>query len=163
MTNNQDDGNEVAGGCCLYYIVATPIAVFYFGLQFDFWGWISGGIIILVLCAIGEAISSSENKVSTPNEGLSNFSENVVNVLNNLSNGEIKDPVSQEIFNPGDKVYLCHVHELAYHEDSYQDIGRKCMECGNNNHIKEHTVPRPLPNTNSGSDSTLKIEFKDIK
>jgi hypothetical protein len=162
MTNNQNSSDDSGAGCCLG-IVATPIALFYFGFKFHFLWWILGAIIFLVLSGITALVSSSDTQTSTPSEDLSNLSEEVVNVLTNLSNGEIRDPVSQETFQPGDKVYLCHVHYLPYHEDSYQDIGRKCMECGNNTHIKEHTVPQPIASTNGGSDSSLKIEFKDIK
>ncbi len=162
MTDNKNSGDDWVPGCCLV-ILATPIALFYFGFQFHFLWWILGAIIFFILWGITAIVSSPDNKVIKPGEDLSNLSEEVANVLTNLSNGQITDQVSQETFKPGDKAYLCHVHYLAYHEDSYQDIGRKCMECGNNTHIKEHTVPQPIASTNGGSDSSLNIEFTDIK
>ena len=162
MANNKDGGDNLGQGCCLF-MVAIPLALFGLGFKFHLLWWILGVITFLIICVIISPSSSPDNKVIKPGEDLSNLSEEVANVLADLSNGQITDQVSQETFKPGDKAYLCHVHYLAYHEDSYQDIGRKCMECGNNTHIKEHTVPQPIASTNGGSDSSLNIEFTDIK
>ncbi|GAB4304746.1 MAG: hypothetical protein Fur0025_46600 [Oscillatoriaceae cyanobacterium] len=80
-----------------------------------------------------------------------------------LSNGEIKDPVTQEIFRPGENVYLCHVHRLAYHEDSWQEMGCRCMVCGNNGHTKSYTLPQPIAFPKADAHRKIEIEFRDIE
>lgn len=85
------------------------------------------------------------------------------NILRYLSNGEIKDPVTQDIFRPGENVYLCHIHRLAYHEDSWQEIGCQCMVCGKNLHTKLYVLPSPIDsNTSPTRKKTEQITWTDI-
>jgi hypothetical protein len=67
--------------------------------------------------------------------------DDINNILQDLSDGEIKDPITQEPFKPGDTVYLCHRHRLAYHQDSWDDRGRQCIDCKNDAHTKKYTLP----------------------
>ena len=53
-----------------------------------------------------------------------------------------KDLRSQDPFMPGEQVYLCRLHRLAYHEDSWIESGRKCYECGNDAHTGQYRLPR---------------------
>jgi hypothetical protein len=61
------------------------------------------------------------------------------NILRNVIG--TKDLCSQEIFHPGEKVYLCRRHKLAYHEDSWRDLGCQCPTCGNAAHTGDYTLP----------------------
>ncbi|MCL1471000.1 hypothetical protein [Argonema antarcticum] len=61
------------------------------------------------------------------------------NILRNVIG--TKDLYSQEIFRPGERVYLCRRHKLAYHEDSWRELGCQCPVCGNAGHTGEYTLP----------------------
>jgi len=105
--------------------------------------------------------SSVDSYYSRANPTTSTVSPNVPDDLDNilmyLRNGEIKDPVTQEIFRPGEQVYLCHSHRLAYHEDSWKEIGNKCIVCGSNTHTKMYTLTiKKVDNT------TDEIQWQDI-
>jgi hypothetical protein len=67
--------------------------------------------------------------------------DDLENILQDISNGEIKDPITQEIFTPGETVYLCHRHRLGYHEDSWKEVGNQCIICGHSTHSKKYIVP----------------------
>lgn len=83
----------------------------------------------------------------TENYRFKDLPDDIDNILRDLSNGEIKDPITQETFIPGDTVYLCHRHRLAYHEDSWNETERKCTDCGNGAHTKKYTL-RLIPKIN---------------
>ncbi|GAB4304742.1 MAG: hypothetical protein Fur0025_46590 [Oscillatoriaceae cyanobacterium] len=53
-----------------------------------------------------------------------------------------KDLWSQDTFMPGEQVYLCRLHRLAYHEDSWIESGNKCYVCGNDAHTGQYRLPR---------------------
>lgn len=63
--------------------------------------------------------------------------------LDNILKGVIdtKDLYSQEIFIAGEQVYLCRLHKLAYHQDSWIELGRQCPVCGNNTHTGRYKLP----------------------
>ncbi|MDJ0717688.1 MAG: hypothetical protein QNJ54_26275 [Prochloraceae cyanobacterium] len=88
----------------------------------------------------------SSNLTQSPTYTVSppNIPDDINNILENLAKGEIKDPVTQEAFTPGDKIYLCLSHRLAYHQDSWQEIGCKCISCNHSHHIKIYTLPVSL-------------------
>lgn len=105
------------------------------------------GWIILVILGIIGAISNnsqSSSPTSSPPEPKVIIPDDINNILMDLSQGEIKDMISQETFKPGEKVYFCSVHRLAYHEDSWQYIEHKCPVCSHGNNIKVYTVPTPV-------------------
>ena len=52
-----------------------------------------------------------------------------------------KDLCSQDIFHPGEKVYLCRLHKLAYHENSWRYLGCQCPVCGSPAHTGDYTLP----------------------
>ncbi|MEZ2231082.1 hypothetical protein [Microcoleus sp.] len=52
-----------------------------------------------------------------------------------------RDLCTQEIFNPGERVYLCRRHKLAYHEDSWGELGCQCSVCGNDLHTGSYDLP----------------------
>ena len=115
-------------------------------------GWIILAILI-VIGAISNNSSSrnSSNSQSSPSTSSSLANKNVVpipddlnNILIDISQGEIRDMISQEPFRPGEKVYLCSVHRLAYHEDSWQYNNCQCSSCGHGNSTKAYTVPIPI-------------------
>lgn len=53
-----------------------------------------------------------------------------------------KDLLTQETFIAGEQVYLCRLHRLAYHEDSWIELGHKCPVCGNDAHTGQYRLPR---------------------
>ncbi|MBW4513464.1 MAG: hypothetical protein KME64_44470 [Scytonematopsis contorta HA4267-MV1] len=67
--------------------------------------------------------------------------DDLENILQDISNGEIKDPITQEIFTPGETIYLCHHHRIGYHEDSWKEVGNQCIVCGSSVHSKRYTLP----------------------
>jgi hypothetical protein len=69
--------------------------------------------------------------------------DDINNLLINLVKDDIRDPVSQEAFRPGQRIHLCLVHRLAYHEDSWQAVGYKCITCGHGSNTKVYTLPTP--------------------
>ena len=56
------------------------------------------------------------------------------------------DLYSQDIFNPGERVYLCRRHKLAYHEDSWGELDCQCPVCGNDLHTGSYELPA-IPNS----------------
>lgn len=149
MANSQNNGCQ---GCLF-----SALVILAFGFPV-LW-------IVVIIWALIEG--SSEQKVYAPTSSTSPTTspppDDLANILNDLSNGEIKDPVTQEIFRPGEKVYLCHVHRLAYHQDSWQEMGCRCMVCGNNAHSKDYTLPQPIAFPKVNADVELEIEFRDIE
>ncbi len=85
--------------------------------------------------------SSSSSPPSPPPPINIPIPDDLDNILIEISQGEIKDPVTGEQFQPGQKVYLCHLHRLAYHEDSWEDNGYKCIHCQDDNKTKLYTLP----------------------
>ena len=153
MARNQDNSGQGCQGCLL-------IALILLGFEFPLC-WFIAFIWIIIA-------GFSDGKVSAPAPSPSPPPDDLNNILMDLSNGEIKDRVTQEIFRPGEKVYLCHVHRLGYHEDSWQEMGCRCMVCGNNAHTKEYTVPQSMPqsiNFPKQEPEILleEIEFRDIE
>ncbi|MEY3868372.1 MAG: hypothetical protein RLZZ338_2263 [Cyanobacteriota bacterium] len=57
-----------------------------------------------------------------------------------------RDLYTQDIFNPGERVYLCRRHKLAYHEDSWGELGCQCSVCGNDLHTGSYDLPA-IPNS----------------
>ncbi len=122
------------------------------------WGWIGALITvilpIILIIGIGYFLNTTTNSSSSslssspssPPPPHVNFPipDDINNILIEISKGEIKDPVTQEGFTPGQKVYLCHLHRFAYHEDSWQDNGYKCIQCGDGNKTKLYTLPTPI-------------------
>jgi len=133
MTENTNNNQGCGWGCgCLSFIVAIIIAAFRFSL------WL-GTILLVIIIGFCIFVGVSDDKKS---ESEVQNPEDAKEILENVAKGEIKDPVTQEIFQPGEKVYLCDIHLLAYHEDSWDEVGCKCMECGNDDNTKEYTVPK---------------------
>lgn len=54
---------------------------------------------------------------------------------------DTKDLYSQELFLPGEQVYLCRLHKLAYHEDSWIELGHQCPVCGDHAHTGRYKLP----------------------
>ncbi len=89
-----------------------------------------------------------------------NVPDDLEKILIDLSSGQVKDIVSQEIFSPGQTVYFCHVHKLAYHEDSWREIECKCVHCNHDINTKLYHLPMPM-HFNKKNVSEL-IEYRDI-
>jgi len=149
MANSQNNGCQ---GCLF---LALFILAFAFPVLWIF-------VIIWALIE-GSSAQNVYSPTSSTSPTTSPPPDDLANILNDLSNGEIKDPVTQEIFRPGEKVYLCHVHRLAYHQDSWQEMGCRCMVCGNNAHSKDYTLPQPIAFPKVNADVELEIEFRDIE
>lgn len=117
-----------------------------------------GGIILAIIIVIGVISNNSSNgsrssggsksqsSSTSPsrNTPVVAFPDDLHNILIDISQGEIRDMISQEPFRPGEKVYLCSVHRLAYHEDSWQYNNCQCSSCGHGNSTKAYTVPSPI-------------------
>lgn len=168
MANNTSNNQGCLIGLFILFLV----------LGFGFWGfWIVAYLIYLAINNKSQPSSPSSNtsraspsantsrastKTSEPPPTISpSVPDDLDNILRDIANGEIKDPVTQDIFHPGEKVYLCGIHRLAYHEDSWREMGCKCMVCGNNTHIKMYSLPIPM-NIQQQDVSKL-IEFRDIE
>lgn len=145
MTENQNYSNKlgevfvVLGGCVFFLLIYLT----YLWLIFRFIWWAFNvsiwlGIAIIILFLIVRALIPDDKKPEEEDQ----IPEDAKEILENVAKGEIKDPVTQEIFKPGEKVYLCDIHLFAYHEDSWDEVGCKCMECGNDDNTKEYTVPK---------------------
>jgi hypothetical protein len=160
MSQNQGSSSGSGSGCgCL-------LAIVFCILGFTYSGWWFVGVLI-VLWLFGTANGSSSSSSSSSNNTTDSDStldrgvpEDIDNILIELSKGEIKDPVTQEVFRPGETVHLCLVHRLAYHEDSWREIDSKCMVCGNNAHTKTYTLPVPIEYDKP--DLSQLIEFREI-
>lgn len=148
MANSQDNG-------CRGYLF---LVLFILGLAFPVF-WIIVFIWIFLESIFEEQVYSPTSSTSP---STSPPPDDLANILNDLSNGEIKDPVTQEIFRPGEKVYLCHLHRLAYHQDSWQEMDCRCMVCGNNAHTKDYTLRQPI-SFQKIKDVELEFEFRDIE
>lgn len=144
--NSKSEENEGCASClgCLLLIGLIVLA-----FKFPIFG-IPCIIIFIIAGITGQAeehktsSSASSSKQSPEPSQVANAPDDLSNILQDLSNGDIKDLVTQERFRPGERVYLCHIHRLAYHEDSWNEIGFKCTVCGHNKHTKEYTVPNPI-------------------
>lgn len=62
-------------------------------------------------------------------------------ILKKLIEDDIKDQVTGENFKPGEGVYFCTSHKLAFHEDSWEFLGRKCSVCNHSHHASFHILP----------------------
>ncbi|MCL1471001.1 hypothetical protein [Argonema antarcticum] len=158
MANNTDNGQGCLGCLAIVFLI----------LGFTHPGWWVALFILIVSAPNSQSSSSNTSSSSSSNTSsststiLPDLPDDLNNILIDISSGEIKDPVTQEIFRPGEQVYLCYTHKLAYHEDSWREMGCKCMVCGNNAHTKLHTLPVPVQikkrNTND-----LQIEFRQLE
>ena len=127
-------------------------------LGFTHWGfWV---LAVLCLFLGGIASKPSPSSQSVP-KNLEKVPDDLDNILQSLSQGEIKDPVTQETFRSGEKVYLCHTHRLAYHEDSWQEIGSICMVCGHNRNTRDYILPSPIQIPKNRTNNL--IQWKDLK
>jgi hypothetical protein len=136
-------------------------------LLFGFCAYVVVVIIVSIVGAIIKLFQSSSTANTTNPESIiftvsqPDIPDDLDNILREISSGEIKDPVTQDVFCSGEKVYLCHVHRLAYHEDSWIEIGRKCMVCGNATHTKTHVLSLPVQVRRM--DVIQSIEFRDVE
>ncbi|MEY3868371.1 MAG: hypothetical protein RLZZ338_2262 [Cyanobacteriota bacterium] len=149
MAQNENSG-QGCQGCltCVFSLLGFVNPIF----------WVVAGILWWFT-----AKDSPPSTTTTPSPAPSSpVPDELNNILMDLSNGEIKDPVTQEIFRPGERVHLCHVHRLAYHEDSWTHIGCKCMNCGNHAQTKVYILPHPV-NVNVEIAERLGIKFRDIE
>ncbi|MDS1345193.1 hypothetical protein [Planktothrix agardhii] len=139
-----------------------------FVLGFSHYGWwILLGFILWASSnnSTSSSSNSSLNQSSQKNQDLATtvfagVPDDIDNILRELSMGDIKDPVTLDKFRPGETVYLCHVHRLAYHEDSWRSVGCQCDVCGNNSHVKQYTVPLSIPIRQR--DISHLIQFRDL-
>ena len=118
----------------------------------------------------GETQSSSSRRFSSDRSHSSTYTvsppnvpDDIDNILENLTKGEIKDPVTQEAFIPGETVYLCLSHRLAYHQDSWQEIGYKCICCNHSHHTEIYIIPPCQIKNNFNKKDSLSnlIKFED--
>ncbi|MEH1781769.1 MAG: hypothetical protein V7L26_22195 [Nostoc sp.] len=177
MANNTDNGASCLVRFFGFLVVSFLVKSIGFSgvlalLILGFFAYVAVVIIVSIVKAIiklFQPLSTANTSSSTTNTNSAsiNFTvspdipDDLDNILRELSNGEIKDPVTQDIFCSGEKVYLCHVHRLAYHEDSWIEIGRKCMVCGNATHTKTHVLSPPVQVRRM--DVIQSIEFRDIE
>ena len=131
-------------------------------LVFILLGFVHPGWWVVVFILGWIAGNSNNSQTSTTGEDWELGIVELNNILMDLSNGEIKDPVTQGIFRPGERVHLCHVHRLAYHEDSWTEMGCRCMVCGNPAYTKVYVLQNPV-NINVNIAERLGIEFRDIE
>jgi hypothetical protein len=150
MAQNQNSGQGCLG--CLTFVFIL------LGFTHPGW-WIAAFVLSCIANANNSQPSTSTTSIPSPSPPVP---DDLDNILMDLSNGEIKDPVTQEIFRPGEQVHLCHVHRLAYHEDSWTEMGCRCMVCGNPAHTKVYILPSPV-NLNFEMAEKLGIEFRDIE
>lgn len=87
--------------------------------------------------------------------------DDIDNILMEITNGEIKDPVSQDIFHPEENIHFCLDHRLAYHEDSWQLMGFKCMVCGHSRNTKIYQLPGTIELSKMKDNES--IYFRDIE
>ncbi|NEN89528.1 MAG: hypothetical protein F6K48_11720 [Okeania sp. SIO3H1] len=137
-------------GCFLF--------ITFFILGFAHWGFWVLAVSFLFIGIASRPSSSSQTVSKTPEI----VPDDLDNILQSLSQGEIKDPVTQETFRSGEKVYLCHTHRLAYHEDSWQEMGCRCMVCGHNGNIRDYILPTPIQIAARKQANEL-IEWEDLK
>lgn len=160
-----------SGGCgCLLVIVLLVIVFFILGFTSSWWWFVIAISVVLFVLGLGisanELSGSSSSSSTNKKDSFSSYSinsgvsEDIQNTLIELSKGEIKDPVTQEVFRPGETVHLCLVHKLAYHEDSWKEIGCKCDSCGNDAQTKIYTLPVAME-FDKKKVSQL-IDFRDI-
>jgi hypothetical protein len=137
-------------GCFLFF------TFFIFG--FAHWGFWVLAVLFLFIGGIASKPSPSSQSAS---QNLKKVPDDLDNILQSLSQGEIKDPVTQETFRPGEKVYLCHTHRLAYHEDSWQEMGSRCMVCGHDKNTRDYILPGPIQIPTKKPNEL--IQWKDLK
>lgn len=144
--------NSAAGclGCLSLFFVVCII----FGFFNSGW-WVLAFFLSILIVAAQSSSSSSNTSSSSSNTSSSNtlssnstispsVPDDIDNILKLLVTGEIKDYVTEKNFSPGEKVHFCRLHRLAYHEDSWRDIGCKCTLCGNAVHTGFYTLPVPI-------------------
>ncbi|NET45197.1 hypothetical protein [Okeania sp. SIO2B3] len=136
-------------GCFLSFI--------FFLLGFANWGFWVLAVLFLFIGRASKPSSSSQTVSKNPEI----VPDDLDNILQSLSQGEIKDPVTQETFRSGQKVYLCHTHRLAYHEDSWQEMGCRCMVCGHNRNTRDYILPTPIQITRNKTNDL--IQWDDLK
>jgi hypothetical protein len=52
-----------------------------------------------------------------------------------------KDSVNKKLFKRGEKIYLCVRCQSAYHEDSWESLGRSCQQCKAATKVREYNLP----------------------
>ena len=52
-----------------------------------------------------------------------------------------KDLLTQEEFRPRQQVYFCSNCTLAHRQDSWQESGNRCNQCGSSEHTRLYTLP----------------------
>lgn len=147
MSNSTDDNTGCVG--CLSVIL--------FLLGFSHYGWWI--LLGLIIFSNWQALTML-HLLHPRTRPIPPIPDDLDNILKDLSMGDIKDPITLDKFRPGETVYLCHVHRLAYHEDSWRSVGCQCDVCGNNSHIKQYTVPLSIPIRQR--DISHLIQFRDL-
>jgi len=131
-----------------------------FVLGFSHYGWWILLLGLIIWASSNNATSSTQDPDDLADKIFGGVPDDIDNILKDLSMGDIKDPITLDKFHPGETVYLCHVHRLAYHEDSWREMNCRCHVCGNNSHIKQHTVPLSIPIRQR--DISHLIQFRDL-
>ncbi|GEM_PF-4100330 len=133
-------------------------------------GWWVAAFVLMIIAGNSQSSSSSASGSSSSSDSSSATAtlsphppDDLDNLLVDISRGQIKDPVTQEIFQPGQKVYLCYTHRLAYHEDSWKEMGCKCMVCNHDRMVKAHILPVPIDFKKRDLAKELGIEFRDLE
>ena len=52
-----------------------------------------------------------------------------------------RDLLTQAEFRPGQQVYFCSNCTLAHRQDSWQESGNRCNQCGSSEHTRLYTLP----------------------
>ena len=162
---SQDSGQECLGclelGClgCVCFIV--------FFILFALTGsWVTAfifSILNVILFLTDRGQREIKDPVTQETFISPSVPDDIDNLLIDIGQGEIKDPVTQETFRPGEMVHLCLVHRLAYHEDSWREMGCQCMVCGNNAHTRVYTLPAPFNINLSNQNTQAHIDWIDIE
>jgi len=105
-------------------------------------------------------ILSSSNTSDSTYTAFLDIPDDLDNILMEITNEGIRDPVSQDIFNSEEKIYFCLKHRLADHEDSWQEVGFKCMVCGHSRNTKIYQLLGTIEHSNMKNNESL--EFRDI-
>lgn len=126
--------------------------------------------VLMIIAGNSQSSSSSASGSSSSSDSSSATAtlsphppDDLDNLLVDISRGQIKDPVTLGIFQPGQKVYLCYTHRLAYHEDSWKEMGCKCMVCNHDRMVKAHILPVPIDFKKRDLAKELGIEFRDLE
>jgi hypothetical protein len=76
---------------------------------------------------------------STPAVGFNKVPDDIKNLLKMVIGN--RDTLTQDKFLPGQKVYFCRRCRLAYHEDSWKELDRKCSNCKKSDKTGFYTLP----------------------